>query len=141
MALSGVTFGPTAGVPVEQAATSQVGVPDVVGTTRAVAEERLRTLGLTVRFRPILADGDPDTVFSQEPPARAVRPRKSVVTLQVVTVPPDSPDLGRKLDDLAAAMAGLETEAAAKARHEALMERLDRSVGTSDPTLGMPDKH
>jgi beta-lactam-binding protein with PASTA domain len=117
-------------------AGAQVGVPDIVGKPRAEAEDKLKALGLTPRVREVVADGDKDTVFSQDPPPRSIRPKGSVVTLQVVTVPATPPDLGTKLDELALAVAALETETAAQSRHEAVLGKLDEIISSSGGSGG-----
>ncbi|MGW2558067.1 PASTA domain-containing protein [Streptomyces sp. NPDC001514] len=121
-----MTFGTGTG------ATGGVGVPDVAGKTRAEAEKKLRDLGLTPRVWEIGGDGKPGEVFSHEPPVGAVRPKGSVVTLNVFAAkpnPPIPPEVVKKLDELTKAVARLEDEASAKARYDALVKKLDQLAG------------
>ncbi|MGW7363424.1 PASTA domain-containing protein [Streptomyces sp. NPDC054841] len=124
--MAALTFGNDAGP------DGGVGVPDVVGKTRAEAEKKLRDFGLTPQVREIVAEGKAGDVFSHEPPVGGVRPKGSVVTLHVITTPPTPkplPDLAKKLDELTKAVAKLEAETSAKARYDALVKKLDQIAG------------
>ncbi|WP_327257110.1 PASTA domain-containing protein [Streptomyces sp. NBC_01244] len=114
-------------------AGTRVGIPiDLVGRSRTKAEKRLRSLGLVPQVCEVITDGTPDTVFSLAPPAGTIQSAGSVVTLYVVTTLPSPVYLDRKLDHLIKMVALLETERSAKARHVAVLGKLDeihRAVG------------
>jgi outer membrane murein-binding lipoprotein Lpp len=98
MALTGIVIGGgTAG-------TGSVGVPDVLDLPQAEAEAKLRDFGLVPRIQTIEADGTEGTVFSQNPAARTIRARGTVVTLLVNKAPVVPPNLGQQLSDLQAAV-------------------------------------
>src|SRR5215470_14567815 len=93
MALTGIVIGGTTG-------TGSVGVPDVVNQPQADAEAKLRQFGLVPQTQFIEADGTDGVVFSQNPAARTIRARGTVVTLLVIRAPVVPPDLGQQLADL-----------------------------------------
>lgn len=96
MTLTGIVIGGTG----TGTGTGSVGVPDVVTLPQADAEAKLRQFDLVPRSQTIEADGPDGTVFSQNPAARTIRARGTVVTLLVIKAPVVPPDLGKQLTDL-----------------------------------------
>src|SRR5260370_34079093 len=94
MALTGIVIGGTG------TGTGSVGVPDVLDLSQAAAESKLGEFGLVPRIQTIEADGTEGTVFSQNPAARTIRARGTVVTLLVIKAPVVPPNLGQQLSDL-----------------------------------------
>jgi outer membrane murein-binding lipoprotein Lpp len=103
MALTGISFGGAAG-------TGNVGVPAVLDLSQADAEAKLREFDLVPKAQAIEAEGTEGTVFSQNPAARTIRPRGSVVTLLVIKAPIVPPNLGELLSVLQGAVDGLITK-------------------------------
>lgn len=111
----------------------RVGVPPVIDLPQADAEALLARHQLRARIQPVEAEGTPGHVFAQQPPPRTVRPRGSVVTLQVIRAPAVPHDIGTLLADLQAAVAKLETDEAAERRKKEIIDGLGGSPGgTSD---------
>jgi len=105
----------------------QVVVPDVSGKTEAEAKALLDDF--TVRVRKVEALGTAGTVLAQDPEAGEIRPKRSAVTIFVIITPaPDSADVAKALADLKTSVdtlgTTLETEAAAKARHDEVLKQL-----------------
>jgi hypothetical protein len=105
----------------------QVVVPDVSGKTEAEAKALLDDF--TVRVRKVEALGTAGTVLAQDPEAGEIRPKRSTVTIFVIVTPaPDSADVAKALADLKTSVdtlgTTLETEAAAKARHDEVLKQL-----------------
>jgi outer membrane murein-binding lipoprotein Lpp len=105
MALTGIVIGGTTGT-----GSVSVGVPDVVNLPQADAESKLRQFDLVPRSQNIEADGVEGTVFSQNPAARSIRARGTVVTLLIVRAPVVPPNLGQQLSDLQASVDDLTTK-------------------------------
>jgi len=150
MALTGIVIGGTG------TGTGTVGVPDVVGLSQGDAESKLRQFGLVPQSQAIEADGDEGTVFSQNPAARTIRARGTVVTLLVIRAPVVPPNLGQQLSDLQASVDAVdtkvddvsakiddvstkiddvETDTAAATRNQAILDKLDTlgKVGGGTP--------
>ena len=105
----------------------QVVVPDVTGATEAEAKAALDDF--TVRVRKVEALGTAGTVLAQDPEADEIRPKRSTVTIFViVTLAPDSADVATALAELKQSVDNLgttlETEQAAKDRHDVVLQRL-----------------
>ncbi|MBB5076376.1 PASTA domain-containing protein [Nonomuraea endophytica] len=131
-----------------QTAAVQVGVPNVIGKSRADAEADLGQLGLRARVEEIEAIGPVGTVYAQDPMPPARRAKGFAVLLHIVrAVPGPPPDLSAKLDALKAVVdkvdsaltaltataGGLETDTAAGTRHgqvttalQQISDKLDR---------------
>ena len=103
MALTGIVIGGATG-------TGTVGVPDVLDQPQAEAESKLRDFGLVPRIQTIEAEGVEGTVFSQNPAARTIRARGTVVTLLVIRAPVVPPNLGQQLSDLQTSVDDLTTK-------------------------------
>jgi outer membrane murein-binding lipoprotein Lpp len=104
MALTGIVIGGTT------TGTGSVGVPDVVNLPQADAESKLRRFDLVPQSQDIEADGVDGTVFSQNPAARSIRARGTVVTLLIVKTPVVPPNIGQQLSDLQASVDDLSTK-------------------------------
>lgn len=128
--LSGIEIGgrPAAAV------TGQVGVPLLIGRTQDEAVAALRGLGLREVVQFVETLGTEGTVYGQVPLPPAVRPRNAPVVIQVIKAPVTPPDLGKRLDEIAAAVAAVETEAAAAGRQQELLDRLDDIEGKLTPS-------
>lgn len=118
---------------------AQVVVPDVVGRTEAAA--RVDLTDFTVRVRPVETAGTAGNVFAQDPPAPAVRPRRSVVTLFLIVNPaPDSDDVVTALKGLTDSVNNLagavETELSAKDRNDVVLKRLQKIEDKLPPDSG-----
>lgn len=139
MTLQGLVIGGAPG----QSGPVMVGVPLVVGKTRAVAERDLAALGLGSRVEDIEALGTVGDVYGQDPMPPAKRFKGSVVVLQIIKAPPTAPpDIGSKLDELkalatkvdtdltalAAVAATAETDAAAATRQQELSAKLTEVI-------------
>jgi outer membrane murein-binding lipoprotein Lpp len=103
MALTGIVIGGATG-------TGTVGVPEVLDLPQAEAESKLREFGLVPRIQTIEAEGVEGTVFSQNPAARTIRARRTVVTLLVIRAPVVPPNLGQQLSDLQTSVDDLTTK-------------------------------
>jgi PASTA domain len=104
--------------------SAQVVVPNVVGLTEAAAKAALTDFPF--RVRTVETSGTPGTVFAQDPPAPAVRPRRSVVTIfLIVAATPDTDDILTALQGLKDSVDALETEQSAKDRNDAVLEQLE----------------
>jgi beta-lactam-binding protein with PASTA domain len=116
--------------------TGSVGVPDVLDLPQAEAEARLRDLGLVPRIQTIEAEGTEGTVFSQNPAARTIRARGTVVTLVVIKAPVVPPNLGQQLAEIKSAVDGVGTTAAAVGTAVAAVDTKVDGVGTAVAAVG-----
>lgn len=118
---------------------AQVVVPGVVGLAEAAARADLTDF--TVRVRSVETAGTAGNVFAQDPPAAAVRPRRSVVTLfLIVNSVPDSDDVVAALKGLTDSVNNLagvvETEQSAKGRSDVVLQRLQNIEDKLPPGSG-----
>jgi hypothetical protein len=137
--LDGITIGGTRAL----GAATAVGVPHVLGLSRAEAEANLNAVGLRIRVEEVETLGTEGTVYGQVPAPPAKRPKGAVVTLQVTKAPPTPPpDIADRLDklrelttkvhddlsELAEVAAEAEKDEAAEKRKVELAQKLDEII-------------
>jgi len=119
-----------------------VGVPDVIGKTRAEAVAALAAFRVRVQLVEVAGE-TADTVYGQIPEAPRLLRRNSVVTIQVITDPAGATDdqldaIEKAVGELKVAVDAVETDANANTRFDTLNGKLDEILGKIGGSGGTP---